>query len=360
MSTMLPDGRRLGAHLAMADGMVKAGERAVEIGASVLQIFSDNPTAWERRGAASPEIPAFRAILERNDVVLAIHGSYLINLAGVDDGFHGSSVGLLAAELETARWFGARIVNIHIGSHRGAGVEAGIARLVDGLTRALAMEASTASSMAGGLPIVTLENSAGGGGGLGVDVTELAAIARALDDAGVPRERVGFCLDTAHLWGAGVDVAEPAAVDQLVRDFADTIGVDRLPLIHLNDTKAERASRMDRHEHLGAGRIGRDGLAAFLAHPLLAGTMYVIETPGMEEGYDAINVARARAIAGGQPLAPLPEGALTLRGSRARAATPPGSTSSPSGRRRRSVGSPASPTGDVSEAGSSSRGSDRA
>jgi deoxyribonuclease IV len=342
MTTMLPDGRRLGAHLAMGDGMTKAAERAVEIGATALQIFSDNPTAWERRAAASPEIPAFRAVLSANDVApLAIHGAYLINLAGDDDAFRAKSIGLLAAELETARWLGARIVNIHIGSHRGTGAEAGIDRLVAGLLGALEMERSGLDA-AFDPPTITLENSAGGGGGLGVDLEELAKIAAALDRGGVPRSRVAFCIDTAHLWGAGADIGDPVVADEVVRAFADRIGVDRLPLIHLNDTKAERGSRMDRHEHLGAGQIGAAGLAAFLRHPLLTGTAFVIETPGMEEGYDAINLRRAEAIARGEPLEPLPEGALTLRGSRTRAATPPseGRTGRARGDGRRAATSP--------------------
>ena len=204
MTTMLPDGRRLGAHLATADGMAKAAKRAVEIGATAAQIFSDNPTAWDRRGAASPEIPAFRAALGAAAIApLAIHGSYLINLAGDDDTFHTASIGLLGAELETARWFGATLVNIHIGSHRGSGVEAGVDRIAEGLVRAFATEAETSAAGRSSAPVVTLENSAGGGGGLGVDLAELVTIAVAVEEAGIPRGRVGFCLDTAHLWGAG-------------------------------------------------------------------------------------------------------------------------------------------------------------
>ena len=209
MAPMLPDGRRLGAHLAVAEGLAKAGERAAEIGATAIQIFSDNPTAWERRAAAAPDIPQFRAVLDRANIApVAIHGAYLINLAGDDPAFHERSVGLLAAELETARWMGARIINIHVGSHRGSGAEAGVERIVAGFVAALATEPETAprtpaAADGAALPTIALENSAGGGGGLGVDLAELAAIARALDAAGVPRERVGFCLDLAHLWGAG-------------------------------------------------------------------------------------------------------------------------------------------------------------
>ncbi len=343
MAAMLPDGRRLGAHLAMGDGMVKAADRAIEIGATALQIFSDNPTAWERRAAASPEIPVFRERLAAGAIApLAIHASYLINLAGDDETFRAASIRLLAAELETARWFGAALVNIHIGSHRGAGRGAGVDRLVEGILAALAEESTDASPDAA---VITLENSVGGGGGLGIDIDELARIARALDRAGVPRRRVAFCIDTAHLWGAGADLADPADVDRLIRAFADRIGIDRLPLIHLNDTKAERGSRLDRHEHLGAGRIGRTGIAAILTHPLLAATTFILETPGMEEGYDAINLRRAVAIARGEPLDELPAEAFSLRGSRSKAATPPAAASS-SRRRIRTNETPAEPAVD--------------
>ena len=269
MATMLPDGRRLGAHLPVADGMVKAAERAVEIGASTLQVFSDNPTAWDRRGESSPEIPAFRDLLARHDIApLVIHGSYLINLAGDDDAFHEGSVRLLAAELEAARRFKASYINIHAGSHRGTGLDAGIDRLVDGIAAALAAEESTGDEAA---PIVTLENSSGGGGGIGVDVAELTAIAAALERGGVPRGRIAFCLDIAHLWGAGADLTDPQV------------------------------------------------LASVLRHRALLGAAYIIETPGMDEGYDAINLGRAVALARGEPLEPLPPGALSLRGSRSRA-----------------------------------------
>lgn len=322
MARMLPDGRRLGAHLAMGDGLVKAADRAGEIGATALQIFSDNPTAWDRRATASPEIPAFRERVAAHAIEpLAIHASYLINLAGDDERFRAASIRLLAAELETAGWLGARLVNIHIGSHRGTGLDAGIGRLVDGILAALAAEPETPG--AAGRPVITLENSAGGGGGLGVDVEELATIADALDRAGAPRDRVAFCIDTAHLWGAGADLSDVVEVDRLIRIFADRIGIDRLPLVHLNDTKAERGSRLDRHEHVGAGRIGAAGVAAVLTHPLLADTAYILETPGMDEGYDAINLARASAIARGDPLDPLPPEAFAIRGSRSKAATPP-------------------------------------
>jgi deoxyribonuclease-4 len=325
MARMLPDGRRLGAHLPLGDGMVKAADRAAEIGANALQIFGDNPTAWKRRAEPAAEQAAFRERLAELGIApLVVHASYLINLAGPDPDFFDRSIGLLAAELRDAPGLGARHVNVHIGSHRGNGLETGIERLADGIVRTLERAAEGAEEDGTGepaqSPTLLLENSSGGGWGLGVSVLELAQIAEAIDGRGVSRDRLGFCLDTAHAWGAGIDLSDPLAIDTLLEEFQRRIGLDRLAVIHLNDSKSALGSRIDRHEHVGAGQIGETGMAHILRHPLLAHVAYILETPGMDEGYDAINIARAVALARGEPLAPLPPGALTLRGSRSRSA----------------------------------------
>jgi deoxyribonuclease IV len=327
MAGMLPDGRRMGVHLALTDGMVEAADRAAAIGATAIQIFTDNPATYRRRTGPSPELGAFRdRLAEHGIAALVIHGSYLINPAAADDRLHQRSIELLAGELVVARTLRAWLVNIHIGSHRGAGIPAGIARLVAAVQEALAIAARDPARAVvtdqAAEPVITLENSPGGGGGLGVDLDELAAIADALDAAGVPRDRVGFCLDTAHAWGAGIDLADRTATDAFLSEFADRIGIDRLPLLHLNDSRSELGSRLDRHEHLGAGRIGAAGLGHLLRHPLLVGATVILETPGMDAGYDAINLARAFALATDEALAPLPPEAFALHGSRARAATP--------------------------------------
>jgi deoxyribonuclease IV len=337
MTRMLPDGRRLGAHLPVGDGLVRAADRAAAIGANALQIFGDNPTAWTRRAGPPAEQDAFRARLAQHDISpLVVHASYLVNLAGPDPDFFERSVGLLAAELHDAPGLGASHVNVHVGSHRGSGVEAGTERLADGIVRALALAAEAGAERPFGdegpppAPVaILLENSSGGGWGLGANVPELAGIAEAIDRRGVPPDRVGFCLDTAHAWGAGYDLSDPVATDALLEEFGRRIGFDRLRLIHLNDSKSSLGSRTDRHEHVGAGQIGEVGMAHLLRHPLLAHVTYILETPGMDEGYDAINIARTAALARGEPLDPLPPGALTLRGSRSRsaaAAAPDGSS----------------------------------
>jgi len=327
MPRMLPDGRRLGAHLPLGRGMVKAVERAHTIGAGALQVFADNPTAWRRRAEPPTEGPAFRVRLVELDIrPVAIHASYLVNLAGPEEDFFGRSVTVLASDLRAAPGFAARFVNVHVGSHRGAGVSAGTARLADGLRLVLA-EADDGPDGA----TVVLENSPGSGFGLGTSVAELADIAEAVATRGVPRHRVGFCLDTAHAWAAGIDLSDPAATDAFLTDFDKRIGLDRLVMLHFNDSKSELGSRLDRHEHLGAGMIGVAGLRHLLRHPALAHAAYYLETPGMDEGYDAINVARAYDIAACRPLADLPPEAMEVRSDRARSGPPsePGPSSEP-------------------------------
>ena len=147
--------------------------------------------------------------------------------------------------------------------------------------------------------MLVLENSAGSGGGLGTSVDELARIAAAVAALGIPP------IGSASAWirhtpGAPASTwAEPSAIDDLVATFDARIGLERLVMVHLNDSRSERGSRTDRHEHLGAGQIGPAGLAHVLRHPGLAHATYVFETPGMDEGYDAINL-RARPRPGGR------------------------------------------------------------
>ena len=299
----------------MGMGLVGVVERAHEIGASAIQIFSDNPTSWRRRPEAPLEAAAFRRRLLDLDIgPVAIHAPYLVNLAGHDETLFGKSVELMRHELAHAAEFSARFVNVHTGSHRGSGAEHGIARLIEGLERTTddlpQRDAAPESSNSGGsadavasgdLPLVVLENLSGGGDAIGVTIEELAAIldsaaARGIDD------RIGFCLDVAHLWGAGYDVADPIEIDDLLDRFDRLIGISRLVMVHLNDSVSGRGSRHDRHAGLGDGQIGRAGLAHFLCHSKLGHVAYYLETPGMDAGLDAVNVARLNDLVAGRPL----------------------------------------------------------
>ncbi len=275
-----------------------------------------------RPGAVARTLPAEGAAFRERLIALdirpvAIHASYLVNLAGPEGDFFRRSIGLLASELRAAPGFAARFVNVHVGSHRGSGVAAGTARLADGLALVVAQVDEAPDGA-----MIVLENSAGSGFGIGMSVAELADIAEAVAARGIAPGRVGFCLDTAHAWAAGIDLSDPDAIDAFLDDFDARIGLDRLVMVHLNDSKSEPGSRLDRHEHLGAGRIGAIGLRHVLVHRSLAHVTYVLETPGMDEGYDAINVARAYDIAAGRPLAALPPEAFEIGNGRARLGPP--------------------------------------
>jgi deoxyribonuclease-4 len=270
---------------------MRAARRARQIGATALQIFSDNPTAWRRRAEVPSDAETFVAYVDLAQIrPIAVHASYLINLAGTTEPFASQSRVGLIHEVQRAPAYGATLVNTHIGSHRGGGHDTGVRRIAENVAAALA-EAPF------GVKLV-LENSSGGGDNLGSTVEELAQILEATaaltgDHAGP----VAFCLDTAHLWGAGYDVAEPETVVDLLDRFDELVGLDRLALVHLNDSRSLRGSKNDRHEHLGAGEIGPAGLGAFLRDARLApGTAFMMETPGVEAGYDAVNMRRARML----------------------------------------------------------------
>jgi len=295
-------------------GLLGAGRRARQIGATALQIFGDNPTAWRRRAEPPADAAAFVAYCRTQDIrPVAIHASYLINLAGGAEPFGSQSVEGLIHEVRRAPAYGASLVNVHFGSHRGEGTERGLQRLAARLAAVLAETPP-------GVRLV-LENSAGGGGMLGSAIEDLARVLEAIPG---DRGALAFCLDTAHLWGAGYDISTPNGAAAVVDRFEAIIGLDRLALVHLNDSRSSLGSRADRHQHLGAGEIGAAGLSALLRDERLRdGTAFVMETPGTDEGYDAVNVRRARLLLDGVlELPPLSAKALRARRTAARVRRP--------------------------------------
>jgi len=329
------DAPRVGIHLALGKGLRRAAERAGTIGARTVQVFVDNPTAWKRRTKPPRGLADFKARLAELDVApVAVHASYLVNLAGPDAAFREASLDVLASDMAAAREYGASIVNVHIGSHRDTSVEAGIERVAAGVVEVLRRSRRQGGATggptggAGGAPAgtsaeprLTLENAAGGGWSIGSTIEELVAIADRVAAMGIAEGRLGFCLDAAHAWGAGVAMDEPDAIDAWLEAFDRALGLKRLAMIHLNDSRSERGSHTDRHDHVGAGRIGPRGLGHLLMHPRLREVPFVLETPGMDEGYDAINLERCRSLIAGEPLPKLPPAAFRL--SRRAAASAP-------------------------------------
>ncbi len=223
MATSETDRRRLlGPHLALGAGLKRAAARAEEIGATAVQVFTDNPTAWRRRPEPPAELAEFRTRLAALGIdPIAVHAPYLVNLCGGNDDFWAKSVATMANELKVGAMFGARYVVMHIGSHRGIGRETGIERLALGLRAVLAEADAANARQRDALPMLVLENAAGTGDGIGASIDDLADIWESAARAGVAMDRLGVCLDTAHLWGAGFDIATEAGIANVVSRIDD-------------------------------------------------------------------------------------------------------------------------------------------
>ena len=215
---MLANGRRIGAHLPLGDGMVKAADRAAEIGASAIQVFTDNPTAWRRRPTLPDEQPAFRERLAAHDIApIAVHAPYLVNLAGPDTAFYDQSSSCSPTSCASPGPTAPRS-STSTSAHTAAR-SPGRRHTARGRARKVLEPANADSSDDGAstcgharrrpLPRLVLENGAGGGFGLGATIEELAGIEAATAAAGIGRDRFGYRLDTAHLWGAGYAIDTP-------------------------------------------------------------------------------------------------------------------------------------------------------
>ncbi len=203
------------------------------------------------------------------------HATYLINLATPDPELAAKSRSCLGSNLVTASGMGSAGLVLHIGSHRGAGFEASVPRVVAGLVETLAAVGPTSN----GTPIL-LENTAGAGNTVGRSFEELAAIIEASGED----ERLGVCLDTQHLWASGVSFGTVEEADALVDLVSDTVGLGRLQCLHINDSKVALGANRDRHENIGEGAIGEEGFAALLGQPRLQGLPAILEVPGRGTG----------------------------------------------------------------------------
>jgi deoxyribonuclease-4 len=280
----------IGAHVRAGGKLVPALERGDEIGAEVVQVFTQSPRAWKPTQYAPGVLEGYRAAQAQHPRVAATycHATYLINLATADGELLERSRDCLVANLTVARGMGADGLVLHIGSHKGLGFEGCVPQVVDSLAEALELVGTDC-------PIL-LENAAGAGGTMGRSFEELAEV---LDRAGAG-EALGVCLDTQHLWASGVPFASVAEADAALAAFDATIGLDRLRCLHLNDSKVPFGANRDRHANIGDGTIGARGLGALLGHPALQGLPAMLEVPGAGDGPRAEDVAAARkALAAG-------------------------------------------------------------
>lgn len=267
---------RFGRHMPLNAKPVKAAEIAQQLGCNAIQIFASNPTGWkppEGDPKASLAFAEAARTLDLNPVV--IHAPYLINLASPDDVIWEKSIALLTWTLQRGPLLGAQYVVFHTGSHKGAGVEAGIERIVSALERILPVTPPDV--------MLLLENDVGAGNSLGSGFAQLATILARLSQFA---NRLGVCLDTAHLWGAGYDISTPAGVQEVLRQFAETVTLANLRVLHLNDTKVALGSHRDIHSRLGEGIIGEEGFRALLTDPRLDHVVVILETP-IQTGEDS-------------------------------------------------------------------------
>ncbi len=284
----------LGAHMSIAGGLHKAVERIASIDGQALQVFTRNQRQWKAAPVTDEEAEAFRlAVANWGFAHVASHDSYLINLASPDPEVAAKSRKALADELVRCARLGIPMVVLHPGAHLGAGVAAGIAALTDNLDAA--MEEAGAVDQGSGAVRVLLENTAGQGSGLGSSFEELAEVMARSRHA----QRLAVCLDTCHAFAAGCDLRTDEGYAATFETFDRTIGLERLRLFHLNDAKTDRGSRVDRHEHIGKGRLGLEPFRRLLNDPRFAGLPMVIETP-KDEGerleLDRMNLKTLREL----------------------------------------------------------------
>jgi deoxyribonuclease-4 len=277
----------IGAHVRAGGKLVPALERGAEIGAEVVQIFTQSPRAWKPTQYADEVLLEYRVAQDDHPQVTGTfcHATYLINLATADPELLERSQRCLAANLAVATGLGASGLVLHVGSHKGSGFDECVPQVADALLGALESQPRACC------PIL-LENAAGAGGTVGRSFDELAVLLVAVGKE--HSSELGVCLDTQHLWASGVSFASVEEADSVVAEFDATIGLGRLRCLHLNDSKVERGANKDRHENVGEGTIGAVALGVLISHPALIDLPAILEVPGEGDGPRASDITAAR------------------------------------------------------------------
>jgi deoxyribonuclease IV len=263
---------RVGFHVSIAGGISNSVNNAKKLGCSAFQIFSRNPRGWTAKPLPTDEVRSFKNRLcasgiEKKSVI--IHMPYLPNLSGPPGELYERSVKILTEELERCKLLGICYLVIHLGSHMGRGSTSGINQLVNALRTAIVCSKSEKEV------VVLLENNVGRKNSVGGTLEELRLILDRLDSS----RQFGVCIDTCHLFASGYDLRTKQDVNIIVEKIKAIVGLKELKIIHLNDSKGGLGSNLDRHEHIGLGSIGVEGITAFLNHQAIQALPIIMETP---------------------------------------------------------------------------------
>jgi len=281
---------RVGVHVPVGWGLRRAARHARSLGCECLQIFARNPRGWRSRVVAEEEAAEFRDVLTRFDISpLVVHASYLVNLAGPDRALRERSLRSVLDDMGRAAALGGQAVVVHPGHYMHETPAAGLRTLAASIRRLIRDGPESVD--------ILLENTAGRGSEIGAGWEEFSEV---LDRLG-GEARVGVCFDTCHAHAAGHRLDGPRPVGRALREFAAALGMGRLRLIHLNDSRGPAGSRRDLHEHIGLGTIGDRGLGAFVRRRELRDRCAILETPINRPGDDRRNLNRVRGLMRSQP-----------------------------------------------------------
>lgn len=277
-----------GTHASASGGVDKALQRAVDVGATSCQIFAKNERQWRAKPLDPDIVERFHSERERTSIrQMVVHDSYLINLASPKDDIHEKSMAAFIDELQRCDMLAIQSLVTHPGAHTGSGVEEGIRKFADSLNRVheALPEIQT---------ITCLETTAGQGTTLGRSFEEIAAMIDGIE----AKDRVGVCLDTCHIFAAGYDIRTAVGYQKVMEDFDRIIGIEKLQVVHVNDSKMPMSSNKDRHEQIGEGEIGLEGFRALVNDARLTGLPAILETEKDPEGaYDRKNLELLRGLA---------------------------------------------------------------
>ena len=281
----------LGAHFSIAGGLHKAVFTANRYACTALQIFTKNASTWKERILTDQDIEHFDVAREQSGVKsVCSHSSYLINLASPEESKYERSIKALEHELVRSSRLSIPYVIMHPGSHMGTGEDKGLSCIAEGINKVFEDVPDATCHL-------LLETTAGQGSNLGYTFEQLAHIFDGVKAKG----KIGFCLDTCHVFAAGYDLRTKRAYQETMRAFDRVIGLDRLCVIHVNDAKKGLGSRVDRHEHIGEGAIGIDAFRFIMNDPRLKALPKILETPKGKGpvDYDRLNLERLRALVKG-------------------------------------------------------------